>query len=193
MDIRIASALIALFIPLAVAAQDVSVPQPVTESAQSPEEIVIVGQRSILQLRLQMLDAEKLAYDVFNGFNDDRRFKISCAQQQGAGSYIRNQVCQPEFIIEVQAQSARAFMDSRSHFVIHNSAQNPGAPPPAEVPATPLHTEALIAARQRAFQRKMREVAEEHPEFLDAMVHYSEARNAYQQAVGTAKTSGDTE
>jgi hypothetical protein len=181
--------LVIFCIPLSAAAQHATgVPEQ-----EVTEEIVIVGQRSVLQLRLQMLDAEKLAYDVFNSFNDDRRMEISCRQDQATGSLIRNQLCEPEFIIEVQADYARSLMDSR-HFFSGNPVIGGAVPPRMpDAPVAAPSVQALVAARRRAFQARMRQVAEEHPEFLDALIEYSAARGAYEEAIGqtTRTKSGE--
>ena len=53
-----------------------------------PEEITITTQRTKLQLRLQLWEAEEKAYDVFNSFNDEKRFDIKCYLHEPTGTRI---------------------------------------------------------------------------------------------------------
>lgn len=43
----------------------------------------------------------------------------------------------------------------------------------------------MIASQQKEFRNKMKQVAEEHPEFLNALVRYVELRQRYENAART--------
>ena len=177
---RITTLAIALSMPLCAMAQ-LDEPLPAPEGQEQPEEVVVVGQRQIIQLRLQMLDAEKLAYDTFNQFNDERRFNISCSTQVSANSHIQSdeQMCQPEFELQAMRAAGQDYLNSYRNFLDPTSADKGDSS--QSVPAA-----ALIASQQVDYRRKMREVAEEHPEFLEALIEYTEVRQRYEAASGAA-------
>ena len=76
-------------------------------SSSPPEEITITTQRTKLQLRLQLWEAEEKAYDVFNSFNDEKRFDIKCYLHEPTGTRIKRQVCTPEFQLIATREQAR--------------------------------------------------------------------------------------
>jgi hypothetical protein len=44
-----------------------------------------------------------------------------------------------------------------------------------------------IASQQKDYQQKMQQVALENPEFLDALIEYSQLRERYEAATRTAR------
>ncbi len=128
-----------------------------------PEEIVITTQRTKLQLRLQLWEAEKKAYDVFNSFNDEKRFDIKCYLHEPTGTRIKRQVCTPEFQLIATREHAQDFMNGTQQHV------------PVEF---------AIASQLGDYRNKIKQVAEEHPEFLQAVIEYTEKRQEYIEATG---------
>lgn len=148
------------------------------ESRNPIEEVLVTGERSHLQLRLQMTEAEQTAYEIFNQFNDEKRFHISCSTQTPTGSRIQSdeKYCQPNFEIEANRAHARDSLESfRLLYDPHSTDKN------AVQASQPL--ELVIASQQRAYQRKMKEVAEQHPEFLQAIIRFTEIKTRYEEAV----------
>jgi hypothetical protein len=182
MDLRIAAATIfALCVAWRACAQDE--PAPIAAgNGEAPEEIVVTGARNLFQLRQQMMDAEKQAYDIFNSLNDEKRFDISCSRQQPTGRFLTNQLCQPAFIIEASAVHGQAYLQNLRDFL-----QPPGG---IAIPDMPVPTgttrDAAIASQQAAYRRNMREVAEQHPEFLEALIRYSEIKAQYEGTPSSA-------
>ena len=124
-----------------------------------------------------MNDAEKAAYAIFNKFNDEPRFDISCSYEDPTGSRIRSetQLCQPEFEIQAHRASADDMLESfRAWF---DGSQTDKNSPVISQPAA-----AVIASQQNAYRAKLKEVAESQPEFLDALVKYSELKARYESS-----------
>lgn len=155
------------------------------DTTETPEEVVVIGTRDLMALRLQMFDAERAAYELFNQLNDERRFDISCSMQQPIGTQLETQLCQPEFVIQAQRTHARHYLENLRDFYNQAAAGNPN--PIENTPPVHVPMEALIASQQKAYRRKMQEVAEKHPEFLEAIQTYAESRSQYEQARGTAE------
>jgi len=137
--------------------------EPDPQAATSiPEEVLIRGDRSILNLRLQLMETERRTYEVFNKFNDEARFMIECSVHSPTGTRIKRQVCTPEFQLEATRAHARDYIDGTFQ-------------------ALPM--EAAIAGQMQEYRAKIKQVAEQHPEFLDAVIDYTEKRQAFESAL----------
>jgi hypothetical protein len=170
MHILIATIALVLCLPLSAWAQQGAALQP-QQAQDQPEEIVISGKRPML--RTQMMAAEKTAYDIFNKFNDEKRFDVSCSMQQPTGTHLEGQVCLPNFVLDADAVHARAYWEQlRAEYDQAGLDYRPAY--------TDQPREAVISAQQAEYQRTMRQVAAEHPEFLEALIRYTEMREQYE-------------
>lgn len=156
----------------------------VSQERQMPiDEIEVTAEPSLVRLRTRMWEAEQEAYDTFNKFNDERRFHITCSMQAPSGSRIERQVCRPGFKIEATAVHGRAYWESLRAFL-----------DPYDENYTPhqshQHLEATIARQHKEYKLKLKQVAEEHPEFLAAIVRYTEIQAQYKQQ-STRAMDGD--
>jgi len=132
-------------------------------SSSPPEEITITTQRTKLQLRLQLWEAEEKAYDVFNSFNDEKRFDIKCYLHEPTGTRIKHQVCTPEFQLIATREQARDRLNGTFQHV------------PVEF---------AIASQLDDYRKKIKQVAEGHTKFLHAVIEYTEKRQEYIEATG---------
>lgn len=175
MDIRFVTLAFVVCSPLCLSAQQT---EPVI-GEEPAEEVVITGQRNLYQLRLQMIDAEKRAYDLFNAFNDEKRFEIGCSTYQPINTRLESQICIPEFERKARATHAQdAFKNVQDMLDQYGR----GVSTPVEnYPPNHVSAEAVIAGQQKAYRAKMRQVAQEHPEFLEALKQYSDLKNQYEQ------------
>ena len=171
MQLRIASMSLILCLPLAASAQ---------QSNTLPEELLIIGERNLYQLRNQMLEAEKQAYEIFNKFNDEKRFNISCSVKARTGSIFKAQLCQPEFEIQASRAHGQAFLESYRNFLGSETISGVPNTDGSAVQAMPMAD--LVASQQEDYKRKLRQVAEQHPEFLDAITSYGKVREQYEQS-----------
>jgi hypothetical protein len=173
-DVRMTALIFALCMPLLAAAQ------PASSAAQDlsrPEEIVITGQR--YQLYKLMLEAEKNAYETFNKFNDEKRFTISCSVHKPTGSQLSKQSCTPEF--EIQATQAHAQDYYRNLRNLLNPA--PGEPETdGNVSQAGAPMEMMISKDLPAYRQKLKQIAEQHPEFLESIVKYTKVKEKYEGA-----------
>lgn len=150
------------------------------DSSSHPEEITIKGERPQFQLREELWSAERKAYELFNRFNDERRFEISCGMRQPTGTRFETQICQPRFVQEATSANGQAFLESYRRF-LEPYIIGEGAPATDGSSSSSMPAEIRIASQQPQYQKKMREIAEQHPEFLDAIIRYSEIRSRYQE------------
>lgn len=172
-----AGLLLSLFYAVSVSAQ-----APVTDPAnpEAAEEVIVTGQRSTLQLRLELMEAERAAYSIFNQFNDDRRFHISCNVDARTGSRFKRQLCQAEFEIQAMRGHAQDYLETM-----------PSTPGDGRIPSQAIQqhlpVEMQLARHQKAYREKMRQVAEEHPEFLDALARYAALNDEYRKRTGATE------
>lgn len=164
---------------LSLFAQGQSVSTAAPEERRVPtEEVLVTGDRSVMQLRIQMMNAEKQAYDIFNQYNDEKRFEIHCRMHQPTGTRIQRQVCQAGFEIEATSNHAQAYYaDLRDYLDPYTS---PNTSQTVQVPQA-----VSIASMQRKYKEKIRQVAEEHPDFLNAVIEYGALRQRYEAATST--------
>ena len=171
----VASLTSSLFYVLPALAQLVDIPLAMKQEVA--EEIVITGERSTMQLRIQLMEAEKQAYDIFNQFNDDRRFEISCSLSAPTGSRLLRQICQAEFEIQAMRGHAQDYYNTMPGHGRPQGSVTKQYPPVA----VELHR------HQKAYREKMRQIAEEHPEFLDALARYAALNQEYEERTGRSK------
>lgn len=144
-----------------------------------PEEIVITGGQPVWQLRRDMLVAERRAYDVFNQYNDEKRFETRCSTVEGTGSRFRDQACMPSFELEAYREHSRQYLDSL------RTAYGAYGPDGSSYTAVFIPQEAQIASQTAAYRAKLRQIAAEHPEFLQALAEYTRARENFEAARST--------
>jgi hypothetical protein len=58
------------------------------EPAETIEEIVVYGNKSLVQLRLELYKAEDAVFDLFNSLNSDDEFDVHCYKEAPIGSHI---------------------------------------------------------------------------------------------------------
>lgn len=153
-------------------------PSQTQELQELPEEVIVTGTHSAGQLRMQMWEAEKAAYDIFNMLNDEKRFNISCRMHQPTGTRIERQICQAQFELDATRAHGQDYLESLRDEIGFGGV--PNSSPRRYVPV-----EAAIASQLREYREKIKKVAEDHPEFLEAIIKYSEKREQYEKEIRT--------
>ena len=76
---------------------------------ESADELVVTGQR-LSELRVEVQDARKRAYDIFNELNSDNDFDVHCGNQTKVFSHAKVFVCSAQFEKRIEAQAAREYL-----------------------------------------------------------------------------------
>jgi hypothetical protein len=142
-----------LVLPLSGVCQ--SEPPQAEESAQTIEEVIVFGNKSLVKLKQEMYKAEEALYDTFNSFNTDDELNIRCYKEAPTGSHIKQRVCKTNLYSKLLAEETQRMMMLGGPFVY----------PVAKVKQM---NERLLAG--------MTEMALEQPEMLEAIVRLREAR-----------------
>jgi len=88
-----------------------------TEQASSPEtnetntrqieQITVIGERSLLTMRNEIIREEDVLYRLFNELNSNDRFDIFCHKKSNTVSLIPKRSCEPQFLKNHRQQSNR--------------------------------------------------------------------------------------
>jgi len=139
--------LAALALPLAASAQD----------DEATEEIVVVGDKSIGQLRREVYEAEEEFYDLYNALNDDPEYDVKCFYETSTGTHVKNHVCRAKFITDSYAKhAARNGNDLRR---VANQDANPA-----------------LAEKTATFEEKLGTLVNTDAELQAAFLRYNNAR-----------------
>ena len=136
------------------------------------EEITIMGQQIIFNLRERIIQAEDSAFEIFNALNDDDMYDVQCRMVANTGTLIKKRVCLPNFYHTATADEASEHLGLIGEYSTY-SAPSPSA-------------RNVFAYRFPIFKAKVKQVAKENPELLYALKDLFELteelkkkRNAY--------------
>lgn len=83
---------------------------PATRAEERIEEIEVIGQRSMLQLRSELRAIENKAFALFNDLNSDDDFDVHCSRETPTGTRISHWECVPRYLVNAEAQNAQDFL-----------------------------------------------------------------------------------
>ena len=179
--------------------------QPTTaEPTSDIDEVVIVrGWRHPVQLRLRMVEAELAVYDLFNRLNDDASLQLECHKRNVGGTRLQTTDCAPRFESQARAQEGRDTLEMYRASLNAMAATGTFStifPGPANqltageatngdqfmsfTPTTMgMPANQTIQIGQSRLQKKMQAIAAEHPEFVEAVKKYVDAKTLYTQSL----------
>ena len=133
--------------------------QDVEEKPTKPiEEIIVYGEKSLPNLRREVYRKEENFFAVFSSLNDDDEYDISCYYEVPSGTHIREHVCRANFVKDATAADYEGWRKG--------------------LPVVPAYT--MIMQKKRRLGLKMELLAAEHPELLEALNEYSNAKQVLQ-------------
>lgn len=147
--------MVALLLSVNAAAQDA------TDSGveETIDEITVMGARSLAMMRAEVVEAEDVIYDLFNDLNDDDGYDIICKKETRIGSQIPRRICLARMYRE---EVAEATVDQ-------------------DGPAIPVGNRSRSSHHQAILIDKMRALAAEHPELLDALKNRYSLEQRYEE------------
>jgi len=126
------------------------------EPAETIEEIVVYGDKSLVQLRIEMYKAEDAFFDLFNSLNSDDEFDIRCRKDARTGSHIKNRVCEANYYRDLVGEATRESLIIGGPYI---------------------HPSAKIRQKEELLHKEVEALLVERPELLNVL---SEAVNAKQ-------------
>ena len=134
--------------------QTISNQEDEQDASETVEEIVVYGQKSLTQLRIELHEAEDRAFALFNSLNNEDEYDILCYREAPTGSHISRRICRPNYVSQARSLETRAFLR--------------GQPPPSAW--------AIIQHKDKILREKMETLVVERPEFLKAINEFAEAK-----------------
>lgn len=136
-----------------------------TLSAEEPElptEIEVISPRTLLHFRQEVTQAEEVVHSVWNDLNDDDLFDIRCVWEARTGTTIKRRRCAPRFVDELTEDHASEYLSQARSF----DAGIGGT-------AYPDDTQAMRRNYTLIFQQKMKDMAEQNAELLEAITNHA--------------------
>lgn len=78
-------------------------------STRPLEEIVVVGQQTLFNLKHKLYDAEDDIFRLFNEINSSDDMDVVCLRERQLGSHLIQRICEPAFLRRVRSENARDF------------------------------------------------------------------------------------
>jgi hypothetical protein len=126
-------------------------------------EVIVEGDNSMHSLRLEVIRAQELKFEVFNNLNSTDDFDIICDWHAPLGTKIKEWSCDVNYLKKARADAVR---DYRQH----------GAQFPSE------HKMAIeLAEKGRELNREMKALAVKHPELALAIINAHELEQLYKE------------
>ncbi|RLA25164.1 MAG: hypothetical protein DRR11_21080 [Gammaproteobacteria bacterium] len=147
-----------LALPMAAVGQPASTGK--ASKTEAIDNIVVVGQKSLAELRREVVKAEEDFYSVFNKFNDEKDYNVRCFYESPTGTHLKNHVCRARFVTKAYSQHA-----SRSGNKISRVANQDGNP--------------AFIEKTAKYEQKMQTLIAANPELLAALVEYDAARTRF--------------
>lgn len=146
----------------AVAQQDTDIP------SVELEEIIVIGERPLHSLRMEIYKTEDIKNKLFNSLNSTDEFDITCewVAHTYLNSRIKRRECDVGFMKKARAEDARFFMDNVQYdlpFLLRSDHQLTGE----------------FAHKTKAFNKEMVELAVKHPSLAKAMINEIELKQRY--------------
>lgn len=139
------------------------------------EEVVVVGQRTLRDFRLELQRAQERIYGLFNSLNSDDQFDIHCRNVPRTGTRIPQRVCEPQYAADSTHDAGSEFAVAIQTCGFNEACLEIGnSRAQAVLSEVPVRGQQLTAEVQR--------LAEEYPEFRDAIVGYETVARRYQDA-----------
>jgi hypothetical protein len=144
-----------LALPMAAVGQPAST--GLAANNETIDDIVVVGQKSLSQLRKEVFEAEEDFYSVFNKLNDEKDYDVRCFYEKATGTHIKNHVCRARFVTKAFERHARRNRNNMS------SVANQSADP-------------VLAEKTVKYQEKVETLITANPELQAAFVRYNTTR-----------------
>jgi hypothetical protein len=126
-------------------------------SAESIEEIIVYGEKSVGELRRDVYRSEENFFDLFNSLNQDFEYDVNCYYEVPTGTHLRHHVCRANFVVEATSVQ---YVELRTR-----GPRYPTLPP-----------ELVIAKKKKLLRQKMETLVAEHPGLLQALNEYTNKR-----------------
>jgi hypothetical protein len=166
---------------------------PQTSSTEAPEEIAVMGRRSLVRLKADVISLEDRTYNLFNQLNESREFDIICSEEIVKASRIPLRSCVPLYM-------RRARWTETQHLLFFDLVPPGGensSGPPRNGGAITMNTLGAPMSEDQlwfqnnpkhvAFNENFRALAAEHPELSALALEWQEKQHRLAEAEAERK------
>lgn len=181
--------ILVLWIDLAAAAE----PREPQVDGEAAEEVEVLGRRSRVALRAEIIGLEDRMYKLYNRLNAERQFDVICSEAIVKGSRIPERVCSPVYMRRARATAGQRFL----LFDIVPPNYNPSQGPPRNSTARSLNTIGLPLSDEQLwfqnnhkhaeFNANFRELAARSPELTAITLEWQDKQLRLAEAEARAK------
>jgi hypothetical protein len=143
----------AVLVAASLLAQSNSYAASSTEKLSQLDQIDVYADRTLSQLRRDLVEAEDRFYAEYNELNDNDEFDVNCQRDPRTGSRLVLRICRAAYQEEAIRESSREGLEMQQRFQdeCRNGACSAPRTPPVPAGVT-------ILAREPEFKRNMRSV-----------------------------------
>lgn len=138
-------------------------------AAEPIEEITVVGERLLRDLRLDVQAARENVYGLFNSLNSNEEFDIHCDDAARTGTRMVERVCRPEFVDDATSAAAKWYQTFQKLGGWGSGFQMAQA----EMAVVPL--------KERQLATEVQRLAHENREFRRAISEYQAVERRYEE------------
>lgn len=131
------------------------------DDTPTTEEIIVEADRSRINLKLQIDQAENEFYAILNELIDDEEFKIECRTQRVIGSLVHKRICQTKYMKDELTNSAQLYQVGVNYLA-----------------------DEVLKKKNRELRQKTIELLEANPKLLRAARKLSDRVEEYQDEYG---------
>ena len=168
-----------LSVALASPFQVVLAQEETENAAESVEEVVVYGERSLTNLRSEMYSAQEDFFNVFNSLNSRDEFDINCDFQTILGERRRYHVCTPQFATKLEAAASARYIQS-----LQLAAAQLEVPDFEAARSGTFSQDSRTRKKEEMMWREMKTLLSEHAELREALNEVARARHSYESARG---------
>lgn len=150
----ITGAILLLVLPMRGVCQ--SEPVQAEQPPHMMEEVIVFGQKPLVELKLEAYQAEDVLYDLFNSLNTNDDFDVHCEREASVGSHIKTRVCRSNIQRELLRTASQRMMRGERY----------------------VYPAAELRHMSERMLDDMTRRALENPEMLEALVRATEAKDA---------------
>lgn len=161
---------------------DEQAPPQAINTDREIEQINVVGQRTLMSMRHQIIREEDSLHRMFNDLNEGDKFDIYCKTEANTYSYIAQRSCDPVFFSELKQANARymvsetrqAFSEDGINFALLQNG--------LDLAESDEDLRAQAEGDFEAMNEEMLRIALENPEYLAILQKIAELKSEYKAA-----------
>lgn len=131
------------------------------DQEQPMEEITVIGQRTLGNLRVQIERAEDRMLDIYNKLNTDDLYDIHCRMRNRIGSRIQFKICTPVYYDKTEADTTQLALSG--------------------VPVGASYMNAKLSHYNPILREKWTQLAKTNPDLLQAIIKHYELSQELKQ------------